>query len=319
MSRDAATVVRGAATHRPLSGPDETEAQHGAVATHWAPALGLPLAEVAGCRLVDELASGGHAVVYRGWQPLLRRYVAIKALTSEAQAEPALVDGFVSEARLLAQLAHPNLPQVHDLVSAHAGLFMVMELCDGVDLQDVLAWQPALPWPAALAVFAQAARALSHVHRRRVVHADIKPANLILTGSGLVKLVDFGLAQCVGDTLPASLRATPAYQSPEHAVEPAPPLHPTSDQYSLALVLQQMLTGTHSRCVLPPEQLAHLPEALMRLLVRCLAPEPSDRFSCMEDVVAAAEALVGPDAARRDIEQVRALLTLLQQPTVPLP
>lgn len=319
MSRDAATVARGPVTHRPLSGPDGTDAQHGAVATHWAPAVGLPIAEVAGCQLVNELASGGHAVVYRGWQPLLHRYVAIKALTSEAQSEPALVDGFLSEARLLAQFAHPNLPQVHDLVSAHAGLFMVMELCDGVDLQDVLARQPVLPWPAGLAIFAQAAKALAHVHRRRVVHADIKPANLILTWSGLVKLVDFGLAQRVGDALPASLQSTPAYQSPEQVGVPAGPLHPTSDQYSLALVLQQMLTGTHIRSALPSERLAHLPEALTRLLARCLAPDPSCRFFCMEDVVTAAEALVKPDAAHRDIEQVRALLTLLQQPAVSVP
>lgn len=309
LGHDAAVQRRSA-----LSG-----AESGAVATHLAPASGLPITEVAGCPLVAELSSGGHAVVYRAWQPLLRRYVAIKALTSEAQADPALLHGFLREARLLARFAHPNLPQVHDLVSAHGGWFLILELCIGPDLLDVLEQQPCLPVASAIAIFSQAARALAYVHAHCVVHGDIKPANLLLTRSGVVKLVDFGLSRQAGDpAVPPSL-ATPAYRSPEQEQGSDGFLDARSDQYALALVLQQMLTGQKSRRLLPPVARASIPAAAQTLLARCLSVVPDERYASMEDVVAVCESLTGPAALRREREQVQALVALLQQPTTHAP
>ncbi|MBL9006580.1 MAG: serine/threonine protein kinase [Myxococcales bacterium] len=317
MSREAGPSLRhDAAVQRSSTRPG---AESGAVATHLAPASGLPIAEVAGCPLVAELSSGGHAVVYRAWQPLLRRYVAIKALTSEAQADPALLHGFLREARLLARFAHPNLPQVHDLVSAHGGWFLILELCIGLDLLDVLEQQPCLPEAFALAIFSQAARALAHVHAHGVVHGDIKPANLILTRQGLVKLVDFGLSRQAGDPATSPSRTTPAYRSPEQEQGSDGFLDARSDQYALALVLQQMLTGQKSRRLLSSAAGASIPAAVQSLLARCLREVPDERYASMEDVVAACESLTGPAALRREREQVQALVTLLQQPTAHAP
>lgn len=299
----------------PAGTPDSS-----AVATHWVPAThaGLPLAEVAGCHLLAELASGGHAVVYRAWQPLLQRFVAIKALTTDAQAEPDLVERFLNEGRLLAQLTHPSVPQVHDLVAAHGSLFLVQELCDGVDLLDVLGQIPRIPWPVAMAIFVQAARGLALVHAKGIVHGDIKPANLILTRSGRIKLIDFGSAQRVGDpqTLRPSL-ATPAYRSPEQANSEQASGEPVeldgrSDQFSLSLVLQQMLTGQRSRTLLDIVADYAVPPAIADLLRRCLRPLARDRYPCMEDVLTACDPIVGGAVDQRDLDTVRGFVALLR-------
>ena len=296
-----------------------------AIATHWVPAaqVGLPVAEVAGCRLLSELASGGHAVVYRAWQPLLQRFVAIKALTTDAQAEPDLVERFLNEGRLLAQLAHPSVPQVHDLVAAHGALFLVQELCEGIDLLDVLAQVPKLPWPVAMAVFLQVARVLGLVHGKGIVHGDIKPGNLILTRSGRVKLIDFGSAQRVGHhpTHRPSL-ATPAYRSPEQAQNeqaqneqassPPAELDGRSDQFSLAVVLQQMLTGQRSRSALDVVGDCAVPPAIRDLLQRCLRPLARDRYPGMADVLIACEPIVGGAVEQRDLDTVRGFVALLR-------
>lgn len=305
-----------------LDGRSEPEeaANSSAVATHWVPAThaGLPLAEVAGCHLLAELASGGHAVVYRAWQPLLQRFVAIKALTTDAQADPHLVERFLNEGRLLAQLAHPSVPQVHDLVAAHGSLFLVQELCDGVDLLDVLDQIPQIPWPVAMAIFVQAARCLALVHAKGIVHGDIKPANLILTRSGRVKLIDFGSAQRVGDppTLTPSL-ATPAYRSPEQASNEQAHAAPVevdgrSDQFSLALVLQQMLTGLRSRSLLDVVANYAVPPAIADLLRRCLRPLARDRYGCMDDVLTDCDPIVGGTVDQRDLDTVRGFVALLR-------
>lgn len=311
------------------SAPEEAP-DSSAVATHWVPAThaGLPLAEVAGCHLLAELASGGHAVVYRAWQPLLQRFVAIKALTTDAQADPDLLERFLNEGRLLAQLTHPSVPQVHDLVAAHGSLFLVQELCDGVDLLDVLDQIPQIPWPVAMAIFVQAARCLMLVHAKGIVHGDIKPANLILTRSGRVKLIDFGSAQRVGDShvMRPSL-ATPAYRSPEQASneqasneqasgeqasgEPVE-VDGRSDQFSLAVVLQQMLTGQRSRSLLDVVADYVVPPAIADLLRRCLRPLARDRYDCMQDVLTACEPIVGGAVEQRDLDTVRGFVALLR-------
>ena len=309
-------------SRRALDGRSSPEgaSDSSAVATHWVPAThaGLPLAEVAGCHLLAELASGGHAVVYRAWQPLLQRFVAIKALTTDAQADPDMVERFLNEGRLLAQLTHPSVPQVHDLVAAHGSLFLVQELCDGVDLLDVLAQIPMIPWPVAMAIFVQAARCLALVHAKGIVHGDIKPANLILTRSGRVKLIDFGSAQRVGDShvLRPSL-ATPAYRSPEQANNEQASNEPVeldgrSDQFSLALVLQQMLTGQRSRSLLDVVADHALPSAIADLLWRCLRPLARDRYPCMEDVLTACNPIVGGAVEQRDLDTVRGFVALLR-------
>lgn len=317
MSRDDELARQRSDLADPRSSAASAMSSSEQVATHLAPvaAVGLPVAEVAGCQLVAELASGGHAVVYRAWHPLLRRHVAIKALMSDAQSDPALVQSFLREARLLAQLAHPNLPQVHDLIVAHGCWFLVMELCDGLDLLDVVSQQAQLPWATALAIFSQAARALAHVHARRFIHGDVKPANLILTRQGLVKLVDFGLARPLGQSDLPLPSTTPAYQSPEQAACWRQP-DPRSDQFSLGLVLQQLLTGVQRSGLSEPTTLSMFPVAVQRLLARCLHPSREQRFSGMDDVVSACEAILGSDAPRREVEQVRGFVTLLQPPTV---
>lgn len=291
------------------------------VATHIAPAVapGLPLATVSGCRLLEEVAVGGHAVVYRAQHERLGRQVAIKALRADAMAEPGLSARFRREARILGRFAHPNLPQVYDLVEERGALFLILEWCAGMDVQDTLALVPRLPWPAAVAITAQAARALSHVHSRGVVHGDVKPANLILTRRGLLKLVDFGVA-----TLPSEDRgepwpalATPGYTSPSQRRDAAEPPDARNDQFALGVVLHQLLYGRRPgepslAASAPPT--APIPPSLQSLLSRCLEVQPSRRFSELSLLIDGAVQLLSSHGMTDEYEQVRSLVALLEQP-----
>lgn len=294
------------------SGSAEDAAGTADIATHLVPAQ-LPLSEVAGCVLQAELAAGGMAVVYRAQQVSLHRPVAIKALRSDAMDQASNLDSFVREARTLSRMSHPNLPQVHDLHGEHGALFIIMELCDGIDLFDALSRVGRLPWPVALAVTLQIARALAYIHDRGVLHRDLKPANVMLTTTGCVKLLDFGVAWDPDN--PRDVFATqtglgtPGYISPEQ--QAGRPLDARSDQFGLGILLFQMLTGRKWAAASDePKPVAEgttgevvaWPRGVARLVDRCLQPLPNARFESTQDVVRALERLLA--RATVDDEQV---------------
>lgn len=292
----------------------------GRVATHTAPVLapGLPIGSVAGCRLLEEVAAGGHAVVYRAQHERLGRLVALKALRSDAMAEPGLITRFRREARMLGRFAHPNLPQVYDLVEEGGALFLLLEWCPGIDLQDALARVPLLPWPAVVAIAVQAARALSHVHCRGVIHGDVKPGNLILTRRGLLKLIDFGVASLPsedrGETLPRL--GTPGYLSPSERGDAGDWPDARNDQYALGVVLHQLLFGRKPGEPASSSAVAQspVPPTLQSVLARCLEAQPSRRYSELSELVDTGLSLLRSQGLGDEYEQVRSLVALLEQP-----
>jgi len=186
------------------------------------------------------------AVVYRAEQVKLGRTVAVKVLLPGfAAGGPGDVERFLQEARLAAQLEHPNVVQVYDVGEERGRHFIVMQLVDGGSVKALLEREGRLPAERALELALQAARGLEAAHSCGVLHRDIKPSNLLLDRSGGLKIGDFGLARpALGAsdlTHPGSLVGTPLYMSPEQCKGEG--LDARSDLYSLGVTLFEMLLG----------------------------------------------------------------------------
>jgi len=191
------------------------------------------------------LGEGGIGQVYAARDMVLDRMVAIKSLRAELLSDKSFVARFRGEAKNLALLSHPNITTLYTLLEEGGSLYMVMEMVRGQTLEAILE-QRGAPFTTqeALAIVAQAADGLSYAHEMGIVHRDIKPANLILTSSGLLKIMDFGIARAQGTqrmTRDGSIVGTLAYMSPEQCR--GQEVDGRTDQYSLGIVLYEMLTG----------------------------------------------------------------------------
>jgi hypothetical protein len=187
-------------------------------------------------RLVEELAHGGSAAVWRGYDERLARPVAVKFVE---RGSPAHVR---REARSLALLTHPHVAAVYDYGGRSGEHFLITELVDGRSLATALAQGP-LPWPQAVRCCAQIASALAAAHARGIVHRDVTPGNIMLTGTG-AKLIDFGISAHAGDgehDLDGEIRGTPPYAAPERLT--GQPVAPPADVFALGVVLYRALTG----------------------------------------------------------------------------
>ncbi|HMU38138.1 MAG TPA: serine/threonine-protein kinase [Pseudomonadota bacterium] len=269
------------------------------------------LERVGSCRIEAELASGGMAVLYRAVQETLNRPVAVKALKSSVQQDQVFAERFEREAHTLAQLQHENLIHVYEFVREHGALFIVMELVEGIDLFDLLEKVPRIPPTVAACIALQIARALSYLHTMGVLHRDLKPANVLLNRHGIVKLGDFGIAddpRHAGDlTATGATLGTPSYMSPEQIVGER--LDWRSDQFSLGVVLYQMLTGAKPFVEDDRHTLAEkirtqphpsmdkrcprVPPKLANIVNRCLHKKKNDRYRTPEQLLCALEGFVG--------------------------
>jgi eukaryotic-like serine/threonine-protein kinase len=191
------------------------------------------------------LGEGGIGQVYAARDSVLDRMVAIKSLRAELLSDKSFVERFRAEAKNLALLSHPNITTLYTLLEQDGSLYMVMEMVRGRTLEAILE-QRGAPFTSeeALAIVAQAADGLAYAHEMGIVHRDIKPANLILTNTGLLKIMDFGIARAQGTqrmTRDGSIVGTLAYMSPEQCR--GQDVDGRTDQYSLSIVLYEMLTG----------------------------------------------------------------------------
>jgi serine/threonine-protein kinase len=245
-------------------------------------------------RLVEPLGSGGMSVVWKGFDEVLGRAVAVKVLHPGHALDPDARDRIRAEAQRAARLAHPYITAVHDFGESGSGVpFVVMELVTGPTLADRIDAGP-VPAADALRICAQVAAALTAAHARGVVHRDIKPVNVMLPASG-VKVLDFGISAVAGEHEPApdgrSVWGTPAYLAPERI--DGGPVTPASDVYALGLLLYRLLAGAPPwraesiadlfdahRFVAPaplPADLPGVPAAVRQACLACLAKNPRDR------------------------------------------
>jgi serine/threonine-protein kinase len=244
-------------------------------------------------RIRGELGRGGMARVYRGLHESLQREVALKELLPEARDAEAQ-SRFIREALALAAFRHQNIVTLYDLVEKGESLFMVMELVDGPTLAELLKAGP-LPADVAAVIAVQLARALGHAHFRGIVHRDLKPSNVMLTRTGEVKLMDFGVAKDGGLedlTREGMAVGTPAYMSPEQVT--GAPVDARTDLFALGGVLYEALAGTRAFTgksagevfarirdgrSTPLKRVApQVPAPLRRVVARAMRTEPSERY-----------------------------------------
>jgi serine/threonine protein kinase len=190
-------------------------------------------------RLTERIDRGGTAEVWRARDERLDRDVAVKLLGAEA--EPAFRERFTMEARRAAAVSHPHIVTVFDEGQDGNDAFIVMEEVRGRSLRDIVAERGALPAPEVATLVRQIAGALDATHEAGLVHLDVKPANVIVDGSGNAKLTDFGIARAARDSDERELVGTARYIAPER-VE-GKPVTPRTDVYGLALVAYELLTG----------------------------------------------------------------------------
>ncbi|NES30623.1 protein kinase [Micromonospora terminaliae] len=252
-------------------------------------------------RLVEQLGAGGMSVVWRGYDEVLGRQVAIKVLASRLASDKAFRHRIRIEAQAAARLCHPNITNVYDYgESEQVGLtvpYVVMELVDGGPLSSRLGRGGQLPWREALTIGAEVASALAAAHARGVVHRDVTPGNVMLTSTG-VKVVDFGISALVGESEKGpdgALLGTPAYLAPERLDNGQ--VSPATDVYAVGLLLYRMLTGrlpwqasTTTQMLRahmynepdPMPAVVGLPDEVAELVRRCLAKRPEDRPATAE-------------------------------------
>jgi len=199
-------------------------------------------------RLDAEIGAGGMSTVYRAFDTVLERPVAIKLMHRETARDSAQLERFRREARHVAQLNHPHVVQVIDAGEdgdpAHPRPYIVLEYVEGETLKQRIRRMGRLPVTEAVAYAIEVARALSAAHERGIVHRDVKPQNVLVDSEGTAKVTDFGIARTLteeGLTADGRVLGTTDYVSPEQAL--GHPVTGQSDVYSLGIVLYEMLTG----------------------------------------------------------------------------
>ncbi|MBI3925993.1 MAG: serine/threonine protein kinase [Armatimonadetes bacterium] len=265
------------------------------------------LAVLSGYRLVERLGAGGMGTVYRAVPDAClddSRAVAIKILNLDRSGDAAFLERFRREVRILTQLSHPGVVRLYDYGEQDGLLFLVMELMAGGTLRGAMR-EGGLPFAPAFRILGELMDALEYAHERGVVHRDLKPENILMSGTGKVKIVDFGLArssEADGITQTGALVGTPSYMAPELVTEGITYL-PASDQYALGVIAYELLTGrkpfeeTEARRILfqqvnqPPPSLRRLrseiSEEVERVVLRMLAKIPEDRHSSLAQAASA--------------------------------
>jgi serine/threonine-protein kinase len=250
------------------------------------------------------LGRGGMAEVFLARDQLLDRPVAVKVLFPEFATDPSFVERFRREATAATNLNHPNIVGVYDWGEADNTYFIVMEYVDGRTLSEILRDEGPLHPDRVADVGADVAAALGFAHRNGVVHRDVKPGNVIVTSTGLVKVADFGIARAITAssdddlTQVGTVMGTAAYFSPEQAR--GEPVDPRSDIYSLGCVLYELVVGrapfqgdspvsiaykhVHESPVPPRHHNVELPQALEAIILKCLAKNPANRYPSAEDL-----------------------------------
>ena len=260
-------------------------------------------------QLREMVRRGGMATVYKGFQPSLERWVAVKVLTHTG--DPTFLSRFRLEARSIARLQHPNIVPIHDYGEADGQVYLVVAYVeDGRSLADEIG--TPMPVARALELGALLLAGLGYAHERGLVHRDVKPANVLLPTPNWPMLADFGIAKLLlgggaGLTQTGLVVGTPAYMAPEQAF--GLPVDPRTDLYAAGLVLYELLTGrvpfeadTPAAALMkqayepPPSPRTlnpELPVEVERVLLKALAKDPNERYQDAEAMARAIRAAAG--------------------------
>jgi serine/threonine-protein kinase len=272
--------------------------------------------------VLEVLGTGGMGRVYKVRNVISDRVEAMKVLLPDLEGDGELADRFMREIKVQASLDHPNIAALHTALRLDNQWLMLTEYVEGVTIEAALRAGP-IPLDKAIDYTTQVLSALSYAHARGVVHRDVKPANMIITASGVVKLMDFGIAKMAVDRQLTQTGRTVGslyYMSPEQ-IKGAADLDPRSDLYSLGISLYEMVTGAPpfqgdseysimaahlESSPRPPIQLdPNLPPALSEIILMSLEKDPAQRFQTA-------------DAFRAALLSVREPVPIAATPAVPM-
>jgi serine/threonine-protein kinase len=251
--------------------------------------------------LLEEIGRGGMGVVYKARQKALDRIVAVKMILAGHLASAEHVRRFQDEARAAARVRHSHIVHIHEVGEFGGQHYFTMEYVEGTSLAAWMARGPASP-DKAIRIVEQVARAVAHLHRQGIVHRDLKPSNILLDDEEQPYVTDFGLAKFFGGDSQATatgvIVGTPCYMAPEQAAGRNAEVGPWSDVYSLGAILYELLTGRppfreetpldtvmqvlSGEPPLPRRLNKRIPRALERIVMKCLAKSPPQRYSSAE-------------------------------------
>jgi len=276
------------------------------------------------CRVVAKIGEGGMGVVYRAYDEVLHRDVALKVVNKDARLDASAGQNLLHEARASSSLAHPNICTIYEVGETDGELYIVMELVEGKSLR-AMRGDLGLPPESVVRYGVQIAAALGRAHDRGIVHRDLKTANIVVTADGLVKVLDFGLAKKVGSGIfegptqsfatiqdTSSVSGTLTYMAPEILRGEAADYR--SDLWALGVVLYEAAsgrlpfegrTGFEISSAIMLEPLKPLgppvPVGLWAIIQRCLTKEPAQRYQRASEVQAALEAIQSALIVSRDL------------------
>ena len=261
--------------------------------------MSATLTHIGKYRIERELGRGAMGVVYKAFDPVVERAVAIKTIRLDVENAEELITRLRREAKSVGQLEHQNIVTLYDAGESSGLFYLAMQFIQGETLQDRITRQKWFTLKEVLEVFEQVCTGLDYAHQRGVIHRDIKPANIMITNDGVVKLTDFGIAKVAGTgtTSTGMVMGTPSYMSPEQAL--GKQLDGRSDIFSLGSMLYEMMTGEkafpgqNATTVMykivhePPTPLAALQPgldpAVEAIVLKALAKSPEQRFqTCNE-------------------------------------
>ena len=253
-------------------------------------------------RIVREIGKGGMSVVYEGYQPSLKRKVAIKVLHKDRK-NPEIFQRFFSEALSLAKLSHESIVDIIDLIDEDDASYIIMEFIDGRTLSEIIKKFGPLSYDLAGSIALKIANALQHIHEVGIVHRDLKPGNIMITPNGTVKVMDFGIAHnpevLKGLTKTGVMMGTPSYMSPEQVR--GEKVDARSDIFSFGAVLYEMVCGKKAfdaetegkllekilkaNYISPRFYRKKIPRALLKIIRKCLKRKPAQRYESVKELI----------------------------------
>jgi len=252
--------------------------------------------------LLEKIGDGGMAVVYKGKDKLLNRFIAVKILRPEFTKDATFVENFKRESQAAAGLSHPNIVGVYDVGREGNINYIVMELIEGDTLNKIIEREAPMDYRKVIDISKQVAQALRIAHKNKIIHRDVKPHNIMITEDGVVKLADFGIARAVNDaTLSTGSKIVGSvhYFSPEQARGNY--VDERSDIYSLGIVMYEMLTGKvpfdgdnpvtvalkhiNEEIVPPIELEPGIPPALDRCVMKATSKYQTNRYANADELI----------------------------------
>lgn len=277
--------------------------------------------------VLDSLGTGGFASVYLARDQWINKLVALKI----PHYQNYELEHLLKEPRMLARLSHPNIISIHAAEKSGDLFFIVMEYVDGESLENLLDREKTLPYKLACQYILQVCDALDYAHSRQVLHRDLRPANILVSKAGVLKVGDFGIATLLERTTHAkTIIGTPPYMSPEHFQGKAVY---ASDVYSVGIMLYEMLTGTvpyydvnpskieqlirEGNCTPPRVMNKDVPRDVNNIVLRAIAKEVENRYNSCSQLSEALHHSLGITPEQRDRTDIKNRIRAREQTPAP--